>query len=59
MFEVFFFDSLRVLLDAVSGRVVAVQDRLSGADASFSHSPQAIDAARAQAVLAFGSLCDA
>jgi hypothetical protein len=60
MHEVFFIGPLRVVLDAVTGAVLAVQDRVSGLAAALAgYPPAAIADAQTRAVLAFGSLCDA
>ena len=58
--EVFFIGPLRVILEAESGRVLAVQDRVSGVAAVLAgFSPRQIADATATARLAFESLCDA
>lgn len=58
--EVFFIGPLRVILDAESGAVLAVQDRVSGRAAALAgYSTRQIVDASSAARLAFESLCDA
>lgn len=54
MFEVYFHGALRVLVDA-NGRVVAVQDRISGVAATLRYSDAYILAAKTAAVNAWES----
>jgi hypothetical protein len=58
MFNIYFHGALRVLIDAVSARVVAVQDRISGEAASLRYSSDYIRAAETAALRAFASLED-
>jgi len=55
MFAIYFVGTLRVLIDEASGAVVAIQNRVTGAAASFTHSPEVIASAVASASRAFAS----
>lgn len=55
MLDVHFYGALRVLVDQATGRIVSVQDRISGADASFTFSPDYIARAKTAATLAHES----
>lgn len=46
MFDVYFFGALRVLVEQASGKILAVQDRISGDSAEFRFSPDYIARAR-------------
>lgn len=56
MNDIIFFGALRVILDNASGRVLAVQDRISGESASFRFSPDYITRACTHAQNAWASL---
>lgn len=55
MFTVYFHGALRVLIDESTGKVAAVQDRISGEAASLRYSREYIAAAECAAILAFES----
>lgn len=55
MFTIHFHGALRVLIDEATGKVAAVQDRISGEAASLRYSPEYILAAEVSAMLAFES----
>lgn len=58
LIETYTFGPLRVLLDAETGIILAVQDKLTGCAASLLYSQASIRSAEASARLAWASLAE-